>query len=141
VERIGFLADEILSGCHPNAVRFVRYYITITQTRWHQACLRSEQRAVRLQEALRMARGSAALVEELLTWLMEAHALLTAKEKDAVPDDLTVVETLMREHLVSCQAYLRWFSAYTDALGYRLTFYVKHQTSINQSIKHNSIMR
>ena len=100
VERISFLAEEIQAGCHPNAVRFVRYYLTITLSRWQQAVLRAEQRAARLQEALRSARGSAALVEELLTWLTEGHALLTAKERDAVPEDLTVVEALLREHLV-----------------------------------------
>ena len=100
IERITELADEILAACHPNAVRFVRYYLTITQTRWTQAVHRSDQRAVRLQDALRAARGSAALVDELLSWLTEAHALLTAKERDAVSDDLTVVESLLREHLV-----------------------------------------
>jgi len=100
IERITSLADEILMSCHPNAVRFVRYYLTITQTRWKQAVHRSEQRAVRLQDALRAARGSAALVDELLAWLTEAHALLTAKNKDAVSDDLTVVESLLNEHLV-----------------------------------------
>jgi len=100
IERIASLADEILTSCHPNAVRFVRYYLTITQTRWKQAVHRCEQRAVRLQDALRAARGSAALVDELLAWLTEAHALLSAKNKDAVSDDLTVVESLLNEHLV-----------------------------------------
>ena len=100
IERITELADEILAACHPNAVRFVRYYLTITQTRWQQAVHRSDQRAARLQDALRTARGSAALVDELLAWLTEAHALLTAKSRDAVSDDLTVVESLLREHLV-----------------------------------------
>lgn len=38
VERIKYLAEEILQGCHPNAVRFVKYYLTITQTRWEQVC-------------------------------------------------------------------------------------------------------
>ena len=55
---------------------------------------------MRLDEALRAARGSSALVDELLAWLNEAHALLIAKDRDAVPDDLTVVESLLREHLV-----------------------------------------
>ena len=105
VDRIGQLADEILASCHPNGLRFVRYYLTITQTRYHQAVLRAEQRAKRLQEALRMARGSAAVVEELLTWLTEAHALLSAKAKDRVPDDLTVVEALLHEHMVSVEDF------------------------------------
>ena len=36
VDKIKSLAEEILSSCHPNAVRFVKYYLTITQTRWEQ---------------------------------------------------------------------------------------------------------
>ena len=36
IERIKYLAQEILMACHPNAVRFVKYYLTITQTRWEQ---------------------------------------------------------------------------------------------------------
>ena len=100
IERIVQLANEILDGCHPNAVRFVRYYLTITRTRWEQLLSRAEQRAARLQEALKTARGSAALLEELLTWLTDAHALLTAKDRDQVSDDLTVVEALLKEHQV-----------------------------------------
>ena len=100
IERITQLADEILSGCHPNAVRFVRYYLTITETRWQQAVHRSDQRTARLHDALRAARGSAAVVDELTAWLTEAHALMTAKDRDTVSDDLTVVESLLGEHLV-----------------------------------------
>ncbi|ELT90302.1 hypothetical protein CAPTEDRAFT_225114 [Capitella teleta] len=99
IEKIRFMAEEILQSCHPNAVRFVKYYLTITQTRWEQALNRSNQRSVRLQEAMRSIRGNAALVEELLAWLTEAQALLNAKEKDPIPEDLTVVEALVREHL------------------------------------------
>ena len=36
VDKIKTLAEEILGSCHPNAVRFVKYYLTITQTRWDQ---------------------------------------------------------------------------------------------------------
>ncbi len=36
IERIKLLADEIFQACHPNAVRFVKYYLTITHTRWEQ---------------------------------------------------------------------------------------------------------
>ena len=36
IERIKYLSDEILHSCHPNAVRFVKYYLTITHTRWEQ---------------------------------------------------------------------------------------------------------
>ena len=40
------------------------------------------------------------LLDELLAWLTEAQALLHTKTKDPIPEDLTVVEALIREHLV-----------------------------------------
>lgn len=39
IDKIRYLAEEILQSCHPNAVRFVKYYLTITQTRWEQVGL------------------------------------------------------------------------------------------------------
>jgi len=39
IDKIRSLAEDILSACHPNAVRFVKYYLTITQTRWEQVLL------------------------------------------------------------------------------------------------------
>jgi len=36
VESIKELGEEIMEHCHPNAVRFVKYYLTITHTRWEQ---------------------------------------------------------------------------------------------------------
>ncbi|KAK6961833.1 microtubule-actin cross-linking factor 1-like isoform X1, partial [Biomphalaria glabrata] len=99
VEKIKGLAEDILSSCHPNAVRFVKYYLTITQTRWDQLLHRATTRGQRLQEALRNIQGNAALLEELLAWLTDAQALLATKERDPIPDDLKVVETLLKEHL------------------------------------------
>ncbi|XP_052813001.1 microtubule-actin cross-linking factor 1, isoforms 1/2/3/4/5-like isoform X2 [Mya arenaria] len=98
VDKIKMLAEEILLNCHPNAIRFVKYYLTITQTRWDQLLQRAKSREQRLQEALRGIQGNAALVEELLSWLTEAQVLLVTKEKDPIPDDLSVVETLCKEH-------------------------------------------
>ncbi|ESO82077.1 hypothetical protein LOTGIDRAFT_237158 [Lottia gigantea] len=99
VDKIKTLAEEILIGCHPNAVRFVKYYLTITQTRWDQLLQRAKSRAERLQEALHSIQGNAALLEELLSWLTDAQALLATKERDPIPEDLQVVDTLLKEHL------------------------------------------
>ena len=100
MDKIKSLAEEILLSCHPNAIRFVKYYLTITQTRWDQLLQRAQNRGQRLQEALRNIQGNAALLEELLAWLTDAQALLATKERDPIPDDLKVVETLYKEHLV-----------------------------------------
>ncbi|GFN99916.1 microtubule-actin cross-linking factor 1, isoforms 1/2/3/5 [Plakobranchus ocellatus] len=109
VDKIKSLAEEILLSCHPNAVRFVKYYLTITQTRWDQLLQRAQNRGQRLQEALRNIQGNAALLEELLAWLTDAQALLATKERDPIPDDLKVVETLLKEHLVCLNLFLNNF--------------------------------
>ena len=66
-----------------------------------QLLQRGKSREQRLQDALRNIQGNAALVEELLSWLTEAQVLLATKEKDPIPEDLNVVETLAKEHTVS----------------------------------------
>ena len=68
--------------------------------------MRAGQRSQRLQEALRNVRGNAVLLDELLAWLTEAQALLHAKNKDAIPEDLTTVEALVREHLVGLNSWI-----------------------------------
>ncbi|KAK3083433.1 hypothetical protein FSP39_022457, partial [Pinctada imbricata] len=98
VDKIRILAEEILQNCHPNAIRFVKYYLTITQTRWDQLLQRAKNRGQRLQDALKNIQGNAALVEELLAWLNDAHILLSTKERDPIPEDLKVVEDLVKEH-------------------------------------------
>ena len=71
-----------------------------------QLLQRGKSREQRLQDALRNIQGNAALVEELLSWLTEAQVLLATKEKDPIPEDLKVVETLAKEHSVSLVPYL-----------------------------------
>jgi len=61
---------------------------------------RAGQRAVKLQDALRAVRQNAAHVDELMVYLNDCHTLLTAKDKDSIPEDLTVVEALVKEHAV-----------------------------------------
>jgi len=65
-----------------------------------QAISRSSQRAAKLHETLRIVRTNTALVEELMVWLADCHALLAAKERDSVPDDLTIVDELVKEQQV-----------------------------------------
>ncbi|CAD5120159.1 DgyrCDS8736 [Dimorphilus gyrociliatus] len=99
IERIRDMTIRILENCHPNAVRCIKYFLTITSTRWDQAISRCAQRSSRLQEALRAVRGNAAIVAELLAWVSETQTFLATKEKDTIPQDLTVVEALLKEHM------------------------------------------
>ena len=56
------------------------------------------QREHRLNEHLRNLREAAALLEELLAWLASAENTLTTLEAEPLPDDLPVVEGLIKDH-------------------------------------------
>ncbi|PVD38690.1 hypothetical protein C0Q70_01310 [Pomacea canaliculata] len=98
VDKIKSLAEEILSSCHPNAVRFVKYYLTITQTRWDQLLERAQAKGERLREARQQLQGLAESLEDMLVTLTEYQALLATKESDPIPHDLNVVDALLKEH-------------------------------------------
>ncbi|XP_070185712.1 microtubule-actin cross-linking factor 1, isoforms 6/7-like isoform X4 [Littorina saxatilis] len=98
VDKIKSLAEEILSSCHPNAVRFVKYYLTITQTRWDQLLERARARGERLRDTQHRLIGLAQSLEDMLAQLTEYQALLATKERDPIPHDLKVVDELLREH-------------------------------------------
>lgn len=65
-----------------------------------QTVSRAAQRAAKLHDSLRVVRQNAALVDELTVWLNDCYVLLTTKDKDSIPDDLTVVDALVKEHAV-----------------------------------------
>ena len=71
-----------------------------------QALHKAGQRSQRLNEALDMSRGNSERMDELLSWLTESHALLSTKMRDAIPDDLTIVESLLHEHMVCYTLYV-----------------------------------
>ncbi|XP_067934591.1 microtubule-actin cross-linking factor 1, isoforms 6/7-like isoform X2 [Watersipora subatra] len=99
VEKIKELGEEIMKNCHPNAVRFVKYYLTITHTRWEQLLERSRSRRKRLEDALDDIHGSISLLEDLLTYLSDAEVLLLTKEEDETPEDMALVEDLLKQHM------------------------------------------
>lgn len=56
------------------------------------------QRENRLNEHLRNLRETASLLEELLAWLASTEKTLFALEAEPIPDDLPIVEGLIKDH-------------------------------------------
>jgi len=79
---------------------------------WLQAFSRAAQRAAKLQDALRVVRTKAAHVDELMVWVNDCYILLTAKDRDSIPDDLTVVDALVKEHTVPTIHWSHCHAAY-----------------------------
>lgn len=44
--------------------------------------------------------GNITLLEELIAYLSDAEVLLLTKEEDEVPEDLSLVEDLLKQHVV-----------------------------------------
>ena len=92
------LAEEILAKAHPDAVAVIRHWIAIIQSRWIEIIALANQREHRLNEHQLNLREMASLLEELLAWLVIPENALVSLEAEPIPDDLPVVEGLIKEH-------------------------------------------
>lgn len=61
---------------------------------------RSRSRRKRLEDALEDIQGSISLLEDLNAYLSDAEVLLLTKEEDETPEDISLVEDLLRQHIV-----------------------------------------
>ena len=62
---------------------------------------RSQARRKRLELALDDIQGNLSLLEDLIAYLSESEVLLFTKEEDEVPEDLNLIEDLLKQHMVS----------------------------------------
>ncbi|XP_045033650.1 microtubule-actin cross-linking factor 1 isoform X20 [Daphnia magna] len=92
------LAQDILGKAHPDAVSVIRHWITIIQARWEEVMAWANQREHRLNEHLRNLREMASMLEELLAWLATAEKTLITLEAEPIPDDLPIIEGLIKDH-------------------------------------------
>jgi len=92
------LAEGILAKAHPDAVAVIRHWIAIIQSRWVEIMALANQREHRLNEHELTLREMASLLEELLAWLVIPEKALVSLEAEPIPDDLSVVEGLIKEH-------------------------------------------
>ncbi|EFX86426.1 hypothetical protein DAPPUDRAFT_313136 [Daphnia pulex] len=92
------LAQDILGKAHPDAVSVIRHWITIIQSRWEEVMAWANQREHRLNEHLRNLREMASILEELLAWLSTAEKTLITLEAETLPDDLPIIEGLIKDH-------------------------------------------
>ncbi|XP_059350791.1 microtubule-actin cross-linking factor 1, isoforms 1/2/3/4/5-like isoform X3 [Daphnia carinata] len=92
------LAQDILGKAHPDAVPVIRHWITIIQARWEEVMAWANQREHRLNEHLRNLREMASILEELLAWLATAERTLVSLEAEPLPDDLPIIEGLIKDH-------------------------------------------
>jgi len=92
------LAKSILAKAHPDAVSFIKHWISIIQSRWDEISTWALQRQQKLQAHLATLRGMDELMEELMAWLQKCEDTLTELEAEPLPDDLGQIQVLIKEH-------------------------------------------
>ncbi|XP_022254698.1 microtubule-actin cross-linking factor 1-like [Limulus polyphemus] len=94
------LAQEILTHCHPDAIIIIRHWITIIQSRWEEVYIWTRQRDRKLQDHLQSLQDITGLLDELMSWLLEAESSLTGLEAEPLPDNMPALEHLITDHQV-----------------------------------------
>ena len=64
------------------------------------------QRSQRLTNGLADLRRSNQLLEELLAWLNGAEVTLTEVERQPIPEDMAIIQQLLKEHQVSRASFV-----------------------------------
>ena len=94
------LAQLIYSKCHPDAVTVIRHWITIIQSRWDEVFSWARQREQKLATHIKVLKDLQGLLEELMRYLTRCEDELIDLEQQELPDDLEIIEHLIKEHQV-----------------------------------------
>ncbi|KAK7099742.1 hypothetical protein V1264_022800 [Littorina saxatilis] len=92
------IGQDIMKRCHPDAVPVMKQWLSVLRARWEELSGLCKQRNQRLTGGLADLRNSNVLLEELLAWLNGAEVTLTDREQQPIPEDMTVIQDLLKEH-------------------------------------------
>ena len=91
-------AEEILTKAHPEAISVINHWITIIQARYDEVQSWSKQWAEKLADLLSSYENVLELIEQLISWLVGAENSLNNSESSPLPDDIDLVEQLIKQH-------------------------------------------
>ncbi|KAL8599003.1 hypothetical protein ACOMHN_006812 [Nucella lapillus] len=92
------IGQDIMKRCHPDAVPIMKQWLSVLRARWEELTGLGRQRNQRLISGLSDLRCNNQLLEELLAWLNGAEVTLTDLQGQVIPEDLAVVQQLLKEH-------------------------------------------
>ncbi|CAN9499905.1 unnamed protein product [Ophioblennius macclurei] len=92
------MGEAILSICHPDSITTIKHWNTIIKARFEEVQAWARQHQQRLATALTDQLATQELLEELLTWLQWAESNLSDKDKEALPQEIEEVKSLISEH-------------------------------------------
>uniref|UniRef100_A0A672IF00 Dystonin n=1 Tax=Salarias fasciatus TaxID=181472 RepID=A0A672IF00_SALFA len=92
------MGEAILSICHPDSITTIKHWNTIIKARFEEVQAWARQHQQRLAAALTDQLATQELLENLLTWLQWAESNLNDKDKEALPQEIEEVKSLISEH-------------------------------------------
>ncbi|XP_071399790.1 dystonin-like [Centroberyx affinis] len=92
------MGEAILSICHPDSITTIKHWNTIIKARFEEVQAWGRQHQQRLAMALSELLATQELLEGLLTWLQWAETNLNDKDKEALPQEIEEVKSLIAEH-------------------------------------------
>uniref|UniRef100_UPI003AAC7BF1 dystonin-like n=1 Tax=Centroberyx gerrardi TaxID=166262 RepID=UPI003AAC7BF1 len=92
------MGEAILSICHPDSITTIKHWNTIIKARFEEVQAWARQHQQRLATALSELLATQELLEGLLTWLQWAETNLNDKDKEALPQEIEEVKSLIAEH-------------------------------------------
>ncbi|XP_043919283.1 dystonin isoform X2 [Protopterus annectens] len=92
------MGETILAVCHPDSITTVKHWNTIIRARFEEVLAWTKQHQQRLNGALGEVIANKELLETLLKWLQWAESTLNKKDKDAIPEEIDDVKSLIAEH-------------------------------------------
>ncbi|XP_036979883.1 dystonin isoform X15 [Acanthopagrus latus] len=92
------MGEAILTICHPDSITTIKHWNTIIKARFEEVQAWARQHQQRLATALTELLAIQELLENLLTWLQWAETNLNDKDKEALPQEIEEVKSLIAEH-------------------------------------------
>ncbi|XP_069000932.1 dystonin isoform X3 [Embiotoca jacksoni] len=92
------MGEAILGICHPDSITTIKHWNTIIKARLEEVQAWARQHQQRLATALTELLAIQELLENLLTWLQWAETNLNDKDKEALPQEIEEVKSLIAEH-------------------------------------------
>ncbi|KAM4606986.1 dystonin [Polymixia lowei] len=92
------MGEAILSICHPDSITTIKHWNTIIKARFEEVQAWARQHQQRLAGALSELLATQELLEGLLSWLKWAETNLNDKDKEALPQEIEEIKSLIAEH-------------------------------------------
>ncbi|KAM9727060.1 dystonin isoform 18-T18 [Menidia menidia] len=92
------MGEAILSICHPDSITTIKHWNTIIKARFEEVQAWARQHQQRMVTALTELLATQELLEKLLTWLQWAETNIDEKDREALPQEIEDIKSLIAEH-------------------------------------------